>query len=60
MDFTGGPVAQNASTKKQTNKQKRNASANPGYLGSIPDLGRFHMWRSNQACVPELLKPLCI
>ena len=43
----------------QTNKKKKNASANPRYVGLIPDLGRFYMWRSNQACVPELLKPVC-
>lgn len=44
---------------KQMNKQTKNASANPRYTGLIPDLGRFHVWRSNQACVPELLQPAC-
>ena len=33
--------------RKQKQK-KKNASANPGYMVSVPDLGRFHMWRSNQ------------
>ena len=32
---------------------------NPGDMGSIPDPGRFHMLRSNQASAPQLQKTLC-
>ena len=36
----------------------KNSPANAGDSGSIPDLGRSHMPRSNQACAPQLLN-LC-
>ena len=35
----------------------KNVPANAGHMGSIPDLGRFHMLQSNQAHMPQLLKP---
>ena len=46
----------------------KNPPDNTGYMGSIPDLGRFHMPWSNSACeqqllnlcVPILLKPSCL
>ena len=34
--------------------------ANAAGTGSIPGLGRFHMHRSNKACTPQLLEPLCL
>ena len=33
----------------------KNLPANPGDMGLIPHLGRFHMLCSNQAQVPQLL-----
>ena len=41
-DFPGGPVV-------------KNLPANAGDTGLIPDLGRSHMPRSNQAHAPQLL-----
>ena len=35
----------------------KNLPAKGGSMGSIPDLGRFHMTWSNHACVPQLLSP---
>ena len=35
----------------------RNLPANAGDTGSIPGPGRFHMPRSNEAHVPQLLSP---
>ena len=35
----------------------KNPPANPGDMGSVPGLGRFHMSWDNEACVPQLLKP---
>ena len=35
----------------------KNLPANAGDMGSIPGPGRFHMLRSNQAHVPQLLSP---
>ena len=43
-DFPGGSV-------------DKNLSANAGDTGSIPGPGRFHMWWSNRAHVPQLLEP---
>ena len=43
-DFPGGPVV-------------KNSPANEGDTGSIPDLGRCHMLRGNEACGPQLLSP---
>ena len=43
-DFPGGTVV-------------KNLSANAGDTGSIPSPGRSHMPRSNEARVPQLLKP---
>ena len=43
-DFHGGPVA-------------GNPPVNAGDTGSIPDLGRCHTMRSNQAQLPQLLSP---
>ena len=43
-DFPGGTVV-------------KNPPANVGDMGSIPGPGRFHMLRSNWACVPQLLSP---
>ena len=41
-DFPGGPVVENL-------------PANAGDMDSIPSLGRAHMPRSNEACIPQLL-----
>ena len=35
----------------------KNLSANGGDVGLIPGLGRSHMLRSNEACVPQVLSP---
>ena len=35
----------------------KNPPANAGDMGLIPDLGRSHVPRSNEAHVPQLLKP---
>ena len=35
----------------------KNPPANAGDTGSSPGQGRSHMPRSNEACVPQLLKP---
>ena len=43
-DFPGGPV-------------DKNPPANDTYMSLIPGPGRFHMLQSNQAHVPQLLKP---
>ena len=43
-DFPGGTV-------------DRNLPASAGDTGTIPDLGRFHMPRGNQARAPQLLRP---
>ena len=40
-------------------KKKKNLPANAGDMGLILDPGRFHIPRSNSACMPQLLKPLC-
>ena len=44
-DFPGGPVV-------------KNPPANAGNMGSIPGWGRFRVPRSNQACEPQLPKPM--
>ena len=44
LELSGGPVV-------------KNPPANAGDMGSIPGLGRVHMWR-DLACAPQLLKPL--
>ena len=36
----------------------KNLSVNAGDTGSSPGLGGSHMPRSNQACEPQLLKPV--
>ena len=33
----------------------KNLPANAGDTGSTPDLGRSHMPRSNESCVPQLV-----
>jgi len=38
----------------------KNPPANAGNMGLIPGLGRFHMPRSNEAPVSQLLKPSCL
>ena len=38
-EFSGGPMV-------------KNMPSNAGDMGSIPDLGRFHMLPDNKACVP--------
>ena len=38
----------------------KNPPANAGDLGLSPGPGRSHMLRSNQAHVPQLLKPVCL
>ena len=43
-DFSGGTMG-------------KNLPAKGGSMGSIPDLGRFHMTWSNHACVPQRLSP---
>ena len=35
----------------------KNLPANTGDMGSIPDLGRFHMPQDNKAHEPQLLSP---
>ena len=45
-DFPGGLVV-------------KNLPANAGDMGSIPGPGRSHMPQSNEARVPQLLKPAC-
>ena len=35
----------------------KNLSANAGAIGSIPDLGRYHMSQGKWACVPRVLRP---
>ena len=47
MDFPGGPVV-------------KNPPANAGDAGLILGLGRFHLPRGNQACAPQLLKPVSL
>ena len=42
MDFPGGAVG-------------ANSPASAGDMGSIPDLGRFHVLWSDWVCVPQLL-----
>ena len=37
----------------------KNLPANAGDMGSIPGPGRSHMPQSNEARVPQLLKPAC-
>ena len=44
MDIPGGPVV-------------KNLPANAGDMGSVPDLGRFHMPWSNSVLAPQLLTP---
>ena len=36
----------------------KNPPANAGVVGSVPGSGRSHMPRSNEACIPPLLKPV--
>ena len=36
----------------------KNLPANSGDMGSVPGSGRSHMPRSNEACIPPLLKPV--
>ena len=44
-DFPGGAVV-------------KNPPASAGDTGSIPGPGRSHMPQGNQACAPQLLKPM--
>ena len=47
MDFLGGTV-------------DRNLPENAGNMGLIPGPGKFHMSRSNEAHIPQLLEPECL
>ena len=47
QDFLGGPVV-------------KNLRANAGDMGSIPGPGRSHTPTGNEACVPQLLKPVSL
>ena len=47
QDFRGGPGV-------------KNPPASAGDAGLVPGPGRFHMLQGNQACVPQLLKPVCL
>ena len=38
----------------------KNLPANGEDVGWIPGLGRFHLPKSNEACVPQLLKSMCL
>ena len=38
----------------------KSPAANAGDVGSIPGLRRSHILQSNEACVPQLLKPACL
>lgn len=40
-----GPVVKNPSATRE--------------IGSVPGLGRFHVAQGNEACAPQLLKPVC-